>query len=66
MVLYDTWFYWLHRLIHHKRLYKRIHRWHHLTTTPVGTHFTVWDRLMGTLYEGRAAELKPGAETAAL
>jgi lathosterol oxidase len=139
MVLYDTWFYWLHRLIHHKRLYKRVHRWHHMTTTPVvwsnnsdtfldncflqsywliahfllpispivllvhkiydqitgavghsghehggalftppsplasvthhdlhhrhflcnySTHFTVWDRLMGTLYDGGAYELK--------
>ncbi len=35
MLLYDTWFYWLHRLIHHKLLYRRVHRWHHLTTTPV-------------------------------
>ncbi len=147
MALYDTWFYWLHRLIHHKALYKRVHRWHHMTTTPVvwsnnsdtlldncflqsywliahfllpispvvllvhkiydqitgavghsghehggmlftppsplasvthhdlhhryflcnySTHFTVWDRLMGTLYEGRDAKLERKTETAGL
>ncbi len=35
MVLYDTWFYWLHRLLHVKPFYRIIHRWHHLTTAPV-------------------------------
>jgi len=37
LVFFDTWFYWAHRLIHHKRLYIRIHRWHHRSSTP-----TVW------------------------
>lgn len=36
-VLFDTWFYWTHRLVHHKRLYRPVHRWHHRTITP-----TVW------------------------
>lgn len=35
LVLFDTWFYWFHRLIHTRRLYRRVHRWHHLTATPV-------------------------------
>jgi lathosterol oxidase len=35
MVLYDTWFYWLHRLLHQAPFYRAAHRWHHLTTTPV-------------------------------
>ncbi|HEX5455093.1 MAG TPA: sterol desaturase family protein [Stellaceae bacterium] len=49
MVLFDTWFYWLHRLIHTRPLYRRVHRWHHLTVTPV-----VWsnnsDRLLDNLF----------------
>ena len=35
LVLFDTWFYWLHRLIHTRFFYRRVHRWHHLTITPV-------------------------------
>jgi Delta7-sterol 5-desaturase len=49
LVLFDTWFYWLHRLIHSRFLYRRVHRWHHLTVTPV-----VWsnnsDRLVDNLF----------------
>jgi lathosterol oxidase len=35
LVVFDTWFYWLHRLIHTRALYPWVHRWHHLTVTPV-------------------------------
>ena len=35
LVLFDAWFYWLHRLIHTRFLYRCVHRWHHLTVTPV-------------------------------
>jgi len=35
LVLFDAWFYWFHRLIHTRPLYGRVHRWHHLTVTPV-------------------------------
>ncbi len=49
LVVFDTWFYWLHRLIHTRRLYRRVHRWHHQTVTPV-----VWsnnsDRLIDNLF----------------
>ncbi len=49
LVLFDTWFYWLHRLVHTRPLYGRVHRWHHLTVTPV-----VWsnnsDRLLDNLF----------------
>jgi Delta7-sterol 5-desaturase len=49
LVLFDTWFYWLHRLIHTRFFYRRVHRWHHLTITPV-----VWsnnsDRLVDNLF----------------
>ena len=58
LVLFDTWFYWGHRLLHTKFLYPRAHRWHHTVTTPVvwsnkynfATHFVLWDRIMNTLH----------------
>lgn len=30
----DTYFYWLHRLLHHKKLFRHLHGLHHLTHTP--------------------------------
>jgi Delta7-sterol 5-desaturase len=49
LILFDAWFYWLHRLIHTRPFYARVHRWHHLTVTPV-----VWsnnsDRLVDNLF----------------
>jgi Delta7-sterol 5-desaturase len=46
MVLYDAWFYWLHRLVRHKRLYRHAHRWRHMTTAPV-----VWSNNSDTLLD---------------
>ena len=34
IVLFDTWFYWFHRLLHWKPLYRRFHRQHHESFTP--------------------------------
>jgi lathosterol oxidase len=34
IVVHDTYFYWLHRLLHHPRLYRAIHQTHHLATNP--------------------------------
>jgi lathosterol oxidase len=31
---HDTYFYWMHRLMHHPVLYERIHRVHHLSKDP--------------------------------
>jgi sterol desaturase/sphingolipid hydroxylase (fatty acid hydroxylase superfamily) len=49
MVLFDTWFYWLHRLIHSRWLFRVVHMWHHKTTAP-----EVWsnnsDLLIDTLF----------------
>ena len=49
LVLFDTWFYWLHRLIHTRFFYRWVHRWHHLTIMLV-----VWsnnsDRLVDNLF----------------
>jgi Delta7-sterol 5-desaturase len=49
LVLFDTWFYWFHRLIHTRMLYGRVHRWHHLTVTPV-TWSNNSDRLADNLF----------------
>ena len=34
IVAHDAWFYWTHRLIHHPRLFRRLHRTHHKSSTP--------------------------------
>ena len=48
-ITFDTWFYWLHRLIHTRLFYRKVHQWHHLTVPPV-----VWsnnsDRLVDNLF----------------
>ena len=32
--LFDTWFYWLHRLMHREPIYRWVHKLHHLSTAP--------------------------------
>jgi sterol desaturase/sphingolipid hydroxylase (fatty acid hydroxylase superfamily) len=49
LVVFDTWFYWFHRLIHTPLLYRRVHRWHHLTVTPVAWSNNS-DRLVDNLF----------------
>jgi lathosterol oxidase len=34
LILHDTYFYWMHRLLHHKRLFKHAHVLHHKSTNP--------------------------------
>lgn len=34
LFVHDTYFYWLHRLIHHKALFRHIHLIHHKSTNP--------------------------------
>ena len=34
VALHDTYFYWAHRLMHWDRIYKYVHRIHHLSTNP--------------------------------
>ena len=33
-VLFDTWFYWLHRLMHMRPIYTFVHKIHHFSTSP--------------------------------
>ena len=34
IVVHDTWFYWTHRLMHHRRLFRWFHRVHHESSNP--------------------------------
>lgn len=34
IVVHDTWFYWTHRLMHHRRLFRLFHKVHHESTNP--------------------------------
>ena len=34
LVAHDAYFYWSHRMMHHPRLFKTFHRFHHRTITP--------------------------------
>jgi len=35
-LIFDTYFYWTHRLAHHKSIYKYVHKKHHRFTAPIG------------------------------
>jgi lathosterol oxidase len=34
LVIHDTYFYWMHRTIHHDKIFKHIHLTHHLSVNP--------------------------------
>jgi Delta7-sterol 5-desaturase len=34
IVAHDAYFYWTHRMMHHPKLFKSLHRFHHRTVTP--------------------------------
>ena len=34
LILHDTYFYWMHRAVHHPRLFKYVHITHHTSTNP--------------------------------
>lgn len=34
LIIHDTYFYWMHRLVHHPRLFKVVHLVHHKSTNP--------------------------------
>lgn len=34
IVIHDAYFYWTHRAMHHPRLFRAVHRVHHLSTSP--------------------------------
>lgn len=34
LLIHDTYFYWMHRAMHHPLLFRRLHKVHHLSTNP--------------------------------
>lgn len=34
LIVHDTYFYWMHRLVHHPRIFKAVHLLHHKSTVP--------------------------------
>ncbi|MFN4255991.1 MAG: sterol desaturase family protein [Saprospiraceae bacterium] len=34
LIVHDAYFYWMHRLIHHPKIYRRVHLTHHLSVNP--------------------------------
>lgn len=34
ILVHDTYFYWMHRLMHHQAVYRWVHKVHHLSTNP--------------------------------
>ena len=45
ILAHDAWFYWLHRLLHHPPLFRRLHRLHHRSHNP--TPFTSYSFDLG-------------------
>lgn len=49
IVFHDFYFYWTHRLMHHKKLFKYVHRVHHESTNPspwAAYSFHPWEALI--------------------
>ena len=36
LAIEDTWHYWVHRLLHHRSIYKYVHKVHHHFQAPFG------------------------------
>jgi Delta7-sterol 5-desaturase len=34
LIIHDTYFYWIHRMLHHKWLFRHVHALHHRSTNP--------------------------------
>jgi sterol desaturase/sphingolipid hydroxylase (fatty acid hydroxylase superfamily) len=52
IVFHDFYFYWMHRLMHHKRIFKYVHRVHHESTNPspwAAYAFHPWEALIQAL-----------------
>lgn len=52
MFLHDTWFYWTHRLMHHRKLFRVMHKVHHESRQPTpwaGFSFHPWESLVGAV-----------------
>lgn len=52
ILLHDTYFYWTHRLMHHRRLFRLFHRAHHLSTNPTPWASYAFDPLEAVVQAG--------------
>ncbi len=53
LFLHDTYFYWTHRLMHHKKLFKIMHRVHHESRPPTpfaSFSFHPWESVLGAFF----------------
>ena len=52
LVVEDTWHYFVHRLLHHKRIYKYVHKVHHHFQAPFGmvAEYAHWIETIGKSY----------------
>lgn len=68
VVLHDAWFYWMHRLIHHRRLFRLLHLRHHRSHNPspfAAYSFDVGEAVLTSLYFPLVLILLPVSELAA-
>ena len=47
LIIHDTYFYWMHRSVHHPKIYKRVHLLHHKSVNP-----SPWASYSFHFYEG--------------
>ncbi|WP_237066589.1 sterol desaturase family protein [Microbulbifer guangxiensis] len=62
ILLHDTYFYWVHRAIHHPRLFRHFHRVHHLSLSPTpwaAYSFSVGEGLLMVLFTPLSLVLLP-------
>ena len=62
LVLHDCYFYWVHRLMHHPLLYRKVHRTHHLSVTPTSWaaySFSPYEATLMTLFVPMAIQIIP-------
>lgn len=67
LVLHDTYFYWVHRLMHVPRLFRHLHRVHHLSRTPTAWAayaFAPGEALLMTLFVPLVSAVLPVHELA--
>jgi lathosterol oxidase len=53
LFLHDTYFYWTHRIMHHRRIFPVVHRVHHESRPPTpwaAFSFHPWESVVGALF----------------
>jgi lathosterol oxidase len=53
LFLHDTFFYWTHRMMHHPKLFKRMHKTHHMSQNPTAWaafSFHPWESILTAVF----------------